>query len=97
MSAWLLATSLAVQAAPAPAPTPAPPAAEAASAPCDRALDPSVFAREIDGMRDVRPVRRDLARLQSPIASVEMDLGSGAESLEVRRGDRAVELLGRDS
>lgn len=96
-TACFLATVLSFQSAPAPAPPPAPPAAEAASAPCDRALDPAVFAREIDGMRDVRPVRRDLARLQSPIASVEMDLGSGAESLEVRRGDRAVELLGRDS
>ncbi|MFM9145640.1 MAG: hypothetical protein ACKORL_09845, partial [Phycisphaerales bacterium] len=95
MAPWLLATSLAVQAAPAPAPTPAPPAAEAASAPCDRARDPSVFAREIDGMRDVRPVRRDLARLQSPIASVAMDLGSGAESRVVRRADRASERRGR--
>ncbi|MFM9170834.1 MAG: hypothetical protein ACKOTD_12165, partial [Phycisphaerales bacterium] len=97
MAPWLLATSLAVQAAPAPAPSAAPPVGEAASPPCDRALDPAVFAREIDGMRDVRPVRRDLARLRSPIASVEMDLGSGAESLEVRRGDGAIELLGRDS
>ena len=68
----------------------------AAPSPCDRALDPAVFAREIDGMRDVRPARRDLARMASPIASVEMDLGPGAESLEVRRVDRAVELVGRD-
>lgn len=95
--ACFLAMAPVLQSPAAPPPPPAPATPETASSPCDCALDPSVFAREIDGMRDVRPVRRDLARLQSPIASVELDLGSGADSLEVRRGDRTVELLGRDS
>lgn len=84
--------ALAQSAAPAPVPSPAP-----TSADCDRALDPAVFVREIDGMRDVRPVRRDLARLPAPIASADLDLGGGAESLEVRRGERSVDLYGRDS
>ena len=84
--------ALAQSAVPAPVPSPAP-----TSTDCDRALDPAVFVREIDGMRDVRPVRRDLARLPAPIASADLDLGGGAESLEVRRGERSVDLYGRDS
>ncbi len=80
--------ALAQSATPAPAPAPAD---------CDRALDPAVFVREIDGMRDVRPVRRDLARLAAPISSADLDLGGGADSLEVRRGERSVDLFGRDS
>ncbi len=80
--------ALVQSAAPAPAPMPAD---------CDRALDPAVFVREIDGMRDVRPVRRDLARLAAPISSADLDLGGGADSLEVRRGERSVDLFGRDS
>ena len=93
----MVAASQAPATPPPPAVTAPAPAGEVASSPCDRALDPSVFAREIDGMRDVRPARRDLARLQSPIAAADMDLGSGTESLELRRADRAVELVGRDS
>lgn len=70
--------------------TPSPaPAAEV------RAPDASAFARTVDGLSDVVPQRRTVARLAASIASVSVDAGELGDGIAARGAKGAIEFAAR--
>ena len=105
MTALLVALALCVPpagtpAAPAAPPAPsapagtAPPAAPApAPVPAVHPLDPAVFAHSVDGLSDLKPVTRVVARMSRRITAVTVDPGAPSELFTVRPGAGTVQFL----
>jgi hypothetical protein len=71
----------------------APPAAPAAPVPAIHPLDPAVFAHSVDGLSDLKPVTRVVARMPRRITAVTVDSGAPSELFIVRPGAGTVQFL----